>query len=216
MRDCRICGKKKVKTKTGPATCPACRREKYLTVKRRYQKSPKGQATAKAREQREDVKEKRRLFSALRQGRLNKAKYEATARGKATRKKALLKYRASEKGQRGAAARHQKTKDLPSRIMQRRRANERYSRTEKWKAKKRRDYARRRAAIVPSRPVTAEDWLEIVRQHKSRCHYCGKRKALTLDHVIPLSKGGLHVKENIVPACKSCNSKKKDRLIRLC
>ena len=40
-------------------------------------------------------------------------------------------------------------------------------------------------------------------QHKNRCYYCGKRRKLTLDHVIPLSKGGLHVKENIVPACQS-------------
>lgn len=45
-----------------------------------------------------------------------------------------------------------------------------------------------------------------------RCYYCGRRvppKELTMDHVIPISRGGLSVKENLVPACKECNNKKK-------
>ena len=35
----------------------------------------------------------------------------------------------------------------------------------------------------------------------------------TRDHVIPISKGGNNTKENIVPACGSCNSKKKDKIL---
>lgn len=242
MRNCRICGQNTVETIVGLATCQACKRERVLAdkrryhqsekgqaalqarreqgitreQKRRYQQSEKGQATARAREEREDVKEKRRQASRSAQGRLNKAKYEATEKGKVTRKKALQKYHASDKSKQTAAAHHQKTKDLPSRIAQKQQANWYYIRSEKGKAKKRRDYARRKAAIVADRPVTAEDWLEICKQHKNRCYYCKKRKVLTLDHVIPISKGGLHVKENIVPACRSCNSKKKDKLILLC
>mgnify|MGYP001559615561 CR=1 FL=1 len=185
-------------------------------VKHRYQQSEKGQASARAREQREDVREKRRQFSRSQQGRLNKAKYEATGKGRDTRAMANRKYRASQHGRQALAERHQRTKNDPKRIEQRRRASERYSQTAKYRAKKYRDYARRKAAIVPERPVTAEDWLEIVERHKHRCYYCGKRKVLTLDHVIPISKGGKHMKENIVPACRSCNSKKKDRMIRLC
>lgn len=44
------------------------------------------------------------------------------------------------------------------------------------------------------------------------CHYCGKKvgvKNLTMDHVIPLSRGGKSLKGNIVPSCKECNNKKK-------
>lgn len=47
---------------------------------------------------------------------------------------------------------------------------------------------------------------------KGRCHYCGKRvapKALTMDHVVPLVRGGCSTKGNVVPCCKECNSKKK-------
>ena len=43
------------------------------------------------------------------------------------------------------------------------------------------------------------------------CHYCRKKfkpSELTMDHVIPLSRGGLSNKENIVPCCRECNTKK--------
>lgn len=44
------------------------------------------------------------------------------------------------------------------------------------------------------------------------CHYCeGKFSAeeLTMDHVVPIARGGKSSKGNLVPACKACNSKKK-------
>lgn len=47
------------------------------------------------------------------------------------------------------------------------------------------------------------------------CHYCGMKvapKALTLDHLVPVSRGGKSTKTNCVPACKSCNNKKKNLL----
>ncbi len=47
---------------------------------------------------------------------------------------------------------------------------------------------------------------------QGRCYYCGKKvkpSELTMDHVIPLSRGGRSVRENLVPACKECNTKKK-------
>ena len=47
---------------------------------------------------------------------------------------------------------------------------------------------------------------------KGVCHYCGKNvgaENLTLDHVIPVSRGGRSTRGNCVPACKDCNSKKK-------
>ena len=45
------------------------------------------------------------------------------------------------------------------------------------------------------------------------CQYCGTGKpGLTVDHVIPRSRGGQSVWENIVAACASCNRRKGDRL----
>lgn len=47
---------------------------------------------------------------------------------------------------------------------------------------------------------------------KRRCYYCGKEvpeNKLTMDHIVPIIRGGKSVKSNIVPACKDCNNKKK-------
>jgi 5-methylcytosine-specific restriction endonuclease McrA len=44
------------------------------------------------------------------------------------------------------------------------------------------------------------------------CQYCGTNKGLTIDHVIPVSKGGKTTFENCVSACKKCNGKKGDKL----
>jgi 5-methylcytosine-specific restriction endonuclease McrA len=44
------------------------------------------------------------------------------------------------------------------------------------------------------------------------CQYCGAR-AETIDHVLPRSRGGLHVWENVVAACRPCNLRKGSRLL---
>lgn len=45
-----------------------------------------------------------------------------------------------------------------------------------------------------------------------RCQYCGAA-AENLDHVIPRSKGGPHSWDNVVAACRPCNSRKQDRFL---
>ena len=50
---------------------------------------------------------------------------------------------------------------------------------------------------------------------QGRCHYCGTRvppKELTLDHIVPVARGGTSSKGNCVPACKDCNNQKKHLL----
>jgi len=47
------------------------------------------------------------------------------------------------------------------------------------------------------------------------CYYCEQIFApdeLTMDHKVPLARGGFSTKANLVPACKTCNSEKKHRL----
>ncbi len=44
------------------------------------------------------------------------------------------------------------------------------------------------------------------------CYYCGRKfrpAELTMDHLVPLVRGGRSVQGNLVPACKECNNKKK-------
>jgi len=45
-----------------------------------------------------------------------------------------------------------------------------------------------------------------------RCQYCNG-PAENLDHVIPRSRGGAHAWDNVVAACRNCNSRKKDHLL---
>jgi 5-methylcytosine-specific restriction endonuclease McrA len=54
---------------------------------------------------------------------------------------------------------------------------------------------------------------EVFRRDHHTCQYCGSTKHLTLDHVIPRSKGGTHTWDNVVTACEKCNSTKSDRLL---
>jgi 5-methylcytosine-specific restriction endonuclease McrA len=54
---------------------------------------------------------------------------------------------------------------------------------------------------------------EVFRRDHHACQYCGSTKRLTLDHVIPRSKGGTHAWDNVVAACEKCNSAKGDRLL---
>jgi 5-methylcytosine-specific restriction endonuclease McrA len=90
-----------------------------------------------------------------------------------------------------------------------------------------RDWARRNAAKVAERNfnrrstlgvgggVSQRDWDRAVASYDGKCAYCNERPegALSMDHVVPVSRGGSHSIGNIVPACLSCNSSKKDRLL---
>ena len=47
------------------------------------------------------------------------------------------------------------------------------------------------------------------------CYYCRLRvghRALSMDHIVPLGRGGRSIRGNVVPACKDCNSRKQSLL----
>jgi 5-methylcytosine-specific restriction enzyme A len=66
-----------------------------------------------------------------------------------------------------------------------------------------------------AREMRASQWWK--RQlAKGVCHYCGRRfsvKELTMDHIVPISKGGRTTKGNVVVCCKECNTEKKSKLL---
>ena len=80
--------------------------------------------------------------------------------------------------------------------------------TERWAEYNRQRRARKLEVLSD---LTPEQWERIQEVYDHRCAYCGKKQKLTMDHVIPLSKGGSHSASNIVPACRSCNSRKGPR-----
>ena len=65
-----------------------------------------------------------------------------------------------------------------------------------------------------ARALRKQNWWKN-RIARGTCHYCGKSippKELTLDHVVPIARGGRTTKGNCVPACKDCNNQKKNLL----
>jgi len=65
-----------------------------------------------------------------------------------------------------------------------------------------------------SREIRKSQWWKR-RLSEGRCYYCGKEfspKELSMDHIVPLIRGGKSTKGNIVPACKDCNNRKKHML----
>jgi 5-methylcytosine-specific restriction endonuclease McrA len=64
---------------------------------------------------------------------------------------------------------------------------------------------RRRALQGSCSPELAELMARLVREP---CAYCGSTTNVTIDHVIPLSRGGKHEADNLAPACLSCNCSK--------
>lgn len=58
---------------------------------------------------------------------------------------------------------------------------------------------------------TAEEWREKCERFGNLCVYCGEAKPLTRDHNVPLALGGTDDIANILPACRSCNSRKNKR-----
>ena len=84
--------------------------------------------------------------------------------------------------------------------------------------------AAERRARVRCGVVTAEQLSDMMVDQGGRCFYCGiamdmshprnKPASCTIDHIVPLSKGGTHEIQNIRLACKSCNSSKGDKVTR--
>lgn len=86
----------------------------------------------------------------------------------------------------------------------------------KWASKNRehlRDKANKRRAMIANNGI-----YEILPKHMkllyaSPCIYCGATENISLDHVIPVSRGGTHGIGNLVSACLSCNSSKHNHFI---
>ncbi len=76
------------------------------------------------------------------------------------------------------------------------------------KAKIRAKKHRRRALVASaSGSYTAKEWIALCRKYGNKCLACGSSE-ITVDHVVPLSKGGTNCIDNLQPLCSSCNSSK--------
>jgi hypothetical protein len=70
--------------------------------------------------------------------------------------------------------------------------------------------ARKLNATDPLQPVTAAIKDRRFLLFGNVCCFCGAGGKLTLEHVVALAKGGLHIPSNLAPACHRCNCSKND------
>lgn len=88
--------------------------------------------------------------------------------------------------------------------------------TKKWKLEHREErniqwqqrYAKKKELEYT---LTKEQWNYIKEYFNNECAYCGRKKKLTQDHFVPLTKAGEYSHNNIVPSCLSCNSSKSNK-----
>lgn len=79
------------------------------------------------------------------------------------------------------------------------------------------EYRIKRARLLVGGTFTKSQWEEIKRRFELACAMCGLREPLiilTVDHIIPLSKGGANEAANIQPLCRSCNSRKHNKIMK--
>ena len=65
-----------------------------------------------------------------------------------------------------------------------------------------------------ARELRQSDWWKN-RLGEGVCHYCGQRfspRELTMDHIVPVVRGGRSVRSNVVPCCGACNASKQGML----
>lgn len=86
--------------------------------------------------------------------------------------------------------------------------NERRYRVQNRHKQAARQFARRAMPL----DSTATEYLRIL--HSDICSFCGK-PAGTIDHIVPVAKGGTNDWDNLTAACPSCNSRKHDRSLLL-
>ena len=230
MKPCSKCGQTKsaehfYKLKTGKLSswCRECNR----AVTARWKETSDGKASAKRYWRSEKGRAHVLRFQKTEKGREAKSRYGKSEKGKATARRSYLKLIRTEEGRhrvnefskrsyRNNLERIKKYRRSPRVREMLKKAGEKYNRTNKGRETNRRSTANRRATLMERRStLTREDWEAIKRSQAQRCAYCKKKRPLTIDHVIPLSKGGHHEATNVVAACKPCNSRKGDRILTL-
>lgn len=65
-------------------------------------------------------------------------------------------------------------------------------------------------------PLTIEEWTQILEEADYKCMKCKNSNDLTMDHIKPIIKGGLHTKNNIQVLCRRCNSSKGSKDETIC
>lgn len=65
--------------------------------------------------------------------------------------------------------------------------------------------------VSPSRGIFGRVKQKVFNRYGDKCIKCGSSKRMTIDHIIPISKGGTNDESNLQPMCFDCNTEKGNR-----
>lgn len=135
------------------------------------------------------------------------AAYRERHRGKINERKRARYYAHSEEIREKSAEYRKKNYERRLEIER----NSREKNKEKWRPAKNARQSIRYRGLKKDKFVILDR--ELQRIYSAPCYNCGSMEDQTLDHIIPLSKGGRHSVGNIGTLCSSCNSSKHARTI---
>ena len=163
-------------------------RQKTIEANRRYAQTEKGRERRRAHEESERRRQQMAAYRASPEGKAAARRANQSPAGKAR----AARYFASAKGK--AALRRKQQTPL-------------------GKANAARSRHKRRMLLAGLSTLTAAEWGTIQSEQMGACAYCLKVAPLTMDHYQPLSRGGQNTTENVVGACRPCNSSKKAQTV---
>lgn len=178
----------------------------------------KGPDPAKLEARRVRINERRRVPEDQRKQR----RYDSDDERRAAMVEYRRKYRAGPGGERERARHSERQKERrvadPEGVRARERtalAQWRRDNPEAYRRKGQRDSSKRNALKrnADVRVVTDADLRRLLHRQHGRCAYCAEPEPSTLDHVVPLVRGGRHAIGNLVWACEPCNKSKGGRLV---
>lgn len=75
------------------------------------------------------------------------------------------------------------------------------------------NFSQKRRAIAKGNGTFFVSNKETKKMYESPCFYCGSTENITIDHVLPIMRGGTHGIGNLVPACRDCNFSKNKKTV---
>lgn len=162
--------------------------EKYKSYQRQYERTEKRKAYKKAYEQTPQRKAYHKHYRASDHGRSYRKKYHKVYKKSAKYKAYQYTYNRSKRAKLAQRKYNQSVKGHLSQAISRQRRRTR-------KAQAHGDY-------------TSDEWLALCAYYDHTCLGCNEKKPLTVDHIVPLSRGGSNDISNIQPLCINCNCEK--------